>query len=147
MQLEVRPYQPEDYFEISRKEYDLLTFGTVGKPELISKQLCEGMAFTASCEKGLVACAGVLPVWKAVAEAWCIGSPLIQYFKFSFPKNVKKKLEEMINHYRLDRVQTVVDAEFIVSINWLERMGFTYEGPMEKYIAGRTFFRYAWIRR
>jgi len=147
MDYELRPYQPEDYLNVSRREFDLYTFGTRGNPEIIAKQLLDGKAFTGVCEKGLIACAGVLPLWRGVAEAWCVGSPLIEHFKFSFPKVVHRKITEMINYYGLDRLQTIVDREFITSIKWLERMGFQYEGEMPKYIAGRTYWRYAWIRR
>ena len=147
MQYEVRPYKSEDYIAISRREFDRFTFGTRGNPEVIAKQLFQGKAFTGICEKGIICCAGVLPVWKGVAEAWCVGSPLIESFRFSFPKEVKHKLGQIIEYYKLDRLQTIVDKEFTVSQKWLERMGFSYEGEMPKYIAGRTYLRYAWIRR
>ena len=146
MNYELRPYQPEDYLNVTRREFDQFTFGTRGNPEVIARQLSQGQAFTGVCEKGFIACAGVLPIWKGVAEGWCVGSPLIQLFRFSFPRVVHKKIQEVINLYKLDRLQTIVDAEFTVSVKWLERMGFRYEGEMEKYIAGRTYLRYAWVR-
>jgi len=147
MDYELRPYQPEDYLNVSRREFDQFTFGTRGNPEIIAKQLLEGKAFTGVCEKGLIACAGVLPLWRGVAEAWCVGSPLIEYFRFSFPRVIHRKLTEIINFYQLDRLQTIVHPDFVVSQIWLKRMGFKNEGPMEKYIAGITYLRYAWIRR
>jgi hypothetical protein len=147
MDYEVRPYQPEDYMTISRREFDLLTFGTRGDPEIIANQLAHGQAFTGVCEKGLIACAGILPIWKGVGEGWCVGSPLIQHFRFSFPKVIHRKIQEIINFYQLDRLQTIVDRDFIISQKWVERMGFQYEGEMPKYIAGRTYLRYAWVRR
>ena len=147
MDYEVRPYQPEDYLDISRREFDLYTFGERGNPEIIAKQLFYGKAFTGICEKGLIACAGVIPLWRGVAEGWCVGSPLIEQFRFTFPKMVHKKIQELINYYQLDRLQTIVHPDFVVSQNWLKRMGFKDEGPMERYIAGKTYLRYAWIRR
>jgi hypothetical protein len=147
MDYEVRPYKPEDYLKVSRRQFDRITFGERGEPELISKQLLQGLAFTGICERGIICCGGVLPIWKGVAEAWCTGSSLIELFRFSFSKVVRKVLIQAIKEYKLDRIQTIVDAEFTTSQLWLKRMGFEDEGAMEKYIAGRTYMRYAWIRR
>lgn len=147
MDYEVRTYKPEDYLEVSRRKFDRFTFGTRGNPEIISEQLSEGMAFTEVCKDGVIACGGVLPIWKGVGEGWAITSDLVCKYPFSFAKIVHKKLGEIIRYYKLDRVQTVVHSEFKTSIKWIERMGFKYEGEMPKYIAGMTYFRYAWIRR
>jgi hypothetical protein len=145
--IELIKYQPEHYLKVSRREYDQLTFGVMGNPEVVARQLSQGMAFTQISPEGIVACAGVLPIWTGVGEGWAITSDLVCKYPFSFARTVHKKICEIVGIYKLDRLQTLVDAEFTTSIRWLERMGFKFEGEMEKYIAGRTYLRYAWIRR
>ena len=143
----IRPYQPEDYLAITRREFDEITFKNRSNPDATARELAKGMAFTGVNEGGIIACGGVLPIWKGVGEAWAVTSPLVQKYPLVFAKTMRSKLIEIIIANSFERVQTIVDAEFRVSQRWLERMGFKYEGEMEKYISGRTYLRYAWIRR
>ena len=144
--IEIRDYKPEDYFEIERRKFDLITFLNFPNPKLIAETLGRGPAFTLLSDGQIIACGGIVPFWKGVGESWVISSKLVNQYPLSFAKVVWRKLLELIDKFNFERVQTVVDAENIVSQKWLERMGYKNEGQMRKYIKGRTFYRYAWIK-
>jgi hypothetical protein len=144
--IEIRRYRPEDYMKINRRKFDLLTFLNFPDPEAISKNLGKGPAFTAIANGEIIACGGIVPFWKGVGEGWVVTSELLNLYRLTFAKTVWRLFYRLIKEMNLDRVQTTIDAENVISQAWVERMGFEYEGPMRKYIDGRTFYRYAWVR-
>jgi len=146
MEIKIRPYAPEDYFKINRRKFDLLTFLNFPNPKNVSETLGKGPAFTGLIDEEILACGGIIPFWKGVGEAWIVSSPLICKYPLFFAKTVWRKLNGLIVSMNLERVQTVIDAEHIVSCKWAERMGFVNEGLMKKYIGGRDYIRYAWIK-
>ena len=144
--IELRKYVPEDFMIIKRRDFDELTFNSFPNPKAISLRLTKGPAYTIVANSDLVACAGVLPLWKGVGEGWAVTSNLVEKYPVFFAKTVWAKITEIIEVMQLIRLQTLVDCDHVVSQNWLDRMGFTNEGIMRKYLGGRDFFRYAWIR-
>ena len=144
--IELREYRPEDYLSIVRRKFDMMTFLNFPDKKAVANNLVNGPSFTGISEEGIIACGGVLVLWKGVGEAWVITSPLVNLYPLTFAKIVKRKLKQIIIDNNLERVQTVVDKEHIISREWVKWMGFTYEGPMRKYIGGRNFIRYAWIK-
>lgn len=143
--IEIRKYQPEDFLTIKRRDFDALAFMHFPNPKAIASRLAKGPAFT-MLNGNIIACAGVLPLWKGSGEGWAVTSPLVEKYPVTFAKSVFLKITEIIEEMQLIRLQTVVDAEHTVSQNWLKRMGFKDEGLMRKYLGGRDFYRYAWIR-
>lgn len=144
--IELRLYRPDDYFRINRRKFDLLTFLNFPNPKNISETLAKGPAFTGLIDEEILACGGIIPFWKGVGEAWVVTSHFVCEYPLFFAKTIWRKLNGLIILMNLERIQTVVDAENIVSRKWVERMGFVNEGPMRKYIGGRTYIRYAWIK-
>lgn len=130
---------------IKRRDFDMLTFLNFPNPRVIARNLLRGMAITGFHNGEILACGGVMPLWKGVGEAWVVTSPLVEKCPFFFMRTVWRRLLTFISIMELERVQTTVDAEHEVSLKWVERMGFKQEGLMEKYIGGRDFFRYALI--
>ena len=123
-----------------------MTFLNMPDPLSISQFLSKGIAFTLMNEVDIVACGGIVKFWNGVGEAWVVTSHKVNLYPLSFAKTVYRKLQEIINRMDLERVQTVVDVEHITSLKWVEWMGFKKEGLMRKYINGRDFYRYAWIK-
>ena len=144
--IELRKYIPEDFMIIKRRDFDGLTFNNFPNPKAIAQRLTKGTAYTITDGYEIVASAGVLHLWKGVGEGWAVTSKLVEKYPVFFAKTVWDKINEIIEDMQLVRLQTLVDSEHIVSQKWLERMGFTNEGLMRKYLGGRDFFRYAWIR-
>jgi len=144
--IEIRPYIPGDYMKIQRRHFDSLTFMNFPNPKLIAENLARGPAFTGVADGEIIASGGILPLWKGVGEAWVVSSDLVNLYPLTFAKVIWRKLKELIKIMNFERIQTTVDIEHKVSIAWVERMGFEYEGPMRKYLAGRTYLRYAWVK-
>jgi len=142
----LREFKVEDYLKIHRRRFDLLTFLNFPNPEIVAKNLAQGPAFTGLIDGEILACGGILPLWKGVGEAWVVTSLLVNQYPLSFAKTIWRKLKEIIIEHQFERVQTVIDADYVISQRWAERMGFEYEGLMRKYIGGRKFYRYAWVR-
>lgn len=143
--IKLRKYIPEDYMTINRRHFDSLTFLNFPDPKAIAINLTRGPAYTLE-NGGIIACGGILPLWKGVGEVWVVSSPLVEKHPIFFAKTAWRKLFEMIKDLDLERVQSLVDAEHKVSMVWVERMGFKQEGVMRKYMNGRDFIRYAWVR-
>jgi len=144
--IEIRQYVPEDYMRIHRRAFDLATFMGFIDPHSVARNLMKGPAFTGVHDGEVIACGGIIPLWKHVGEAWVITSELVERFPFTFAKTIRRNLRLLIDTMGLDRVQTVIHADHEVSIKWAERMGFVDEGKMRKYINGHDYYRYAWIR-
>lgn len=142
----LREYIPEDYMRIGRREFDLVTFQNFINPNAVATNLAKGIAFTGLVNDDVMACGGILPLWKGVGEAWVVTSPLVVSYPTFFAKTIYRKLLAIVEILRLERVQTTVDAEHTVSLGWVEWMGFKQEGLMERYIGGRDFYRYARVR-
>jgi hypothetical protein len=143
--LELRPFKPEDYMTIQRRHFDSMTFLNFPNPKAIAENLARGPAFTLTNGQP-IACGGILIMWKGVGEGWVVTSHLVEEHPILFAKTVWRGLEDIIKKHKLERVQTLVDAEHKVSQKWVTRMGFHKEGLMVKYIGGRDYFRYALIR-
>lgn len=143
--IELKQYSPEDYMKIRRRDFDMLTFLNFPNPKTVARNLLKGMAVTGFNSGEIIACGGIVPLWKGVGEAWVVTSPLVKRYPFSFMKVVWKRLIIFMKIMELERVQTTVDAEHEVSLKWIERMGFVNEGLMKRYVNGRDFYRYALI--
>jgi hypothetical protein len=88
-----------------------------------------GPAYTALINDRIAFCAGFGILYRGVAEVWAATSPLVERYPILFHSTVKMFLERTINDLKLWRVQVVVEREHRVSRNWLERLGFSAEGP------------------
>jgi len=144
--IEIRAYREDDYMKIQRRHFDALTLMNFPKPELVAKRFTKGIAYTIEVPEGLVASGGVIPLWKGVGEAWVVTSELVETYPILFAKTVWEKLYEIINANGIERVQTTIHKDHIISQRWAERMGFENEGLMRKYLGGEDYYRYALIR-
>jgi hypothetical protein len=143
--IRLREYRPDDYMSIKRRHFDAMTFLNFPDPMSIAINLNKGPAYTLVNEE-IIASGGILPLWKGVGEGWIVSSPLVEKYPIAFAKTLWRKMLSLYDELGLERLQTLVDAEHIVSQKWLERMGFENEGLMRKYLNGRDFYRYALIK-
>ena len=151
MSLELREFRVEDYLEINRRKFEMLTFLQFPDAKEVAKRLAMGPAYTIANSASIIASGGIVPFWKNVGEAWIVSSESLPQHKFYFIKTVLKKLQELGRNY--DRIQTTIDAENVVSMKWAEWIGFECEGDpktgvglMRKFIGGRDYWRYALVR-
>ena len=100
------------------------------KADAQAKAVQLGTAFTGFSEKGIIGCAGILPIWKGVGHAWV----------------VMGKDYKIIAGMQFKRVEATVSCDFITGVQWLERMGFELEGKKRKYGPdGKDHYSYARI--
>jgi len=110
-----------------------------------AKLYLRGPAYTMISDRGIVACGGIMKLWRGVGDAWVLATPLLRIYPKIVTKSVRFYLHEIINNMKFERVQAVVKADFEVGHRWIKRLGFHEEGMMEKYFAGIDFVRYAII--
>lgn len=145
MSLYVMPYKPEHYMSIYKYAREWTLWG-LPNPDQVAQNYMRGPGITGFCDQDVIACGGLVVLWKGVAEAWTVASPLVLKYPLFFHKHAKMFLEDCIEMFHLDRVQCIVDVEFYASQKWVKSMGFKAESVMPKYFMGRTFMRYVIVR-
>lgn len=106
-----------------------------------------GPAFSAYHNDNLIVVAGINLLWKGVGEAWVMfGCDPHDHFMFIHRTTVRY-LNRLSEDLGLVRVQAVVKENHWAGIEWVNRMGFQFEGQMDKYFNDETYLRYAKIRR
>ncbi len=143
--IEIRKYTPSDYMEINKRKFDALAILSFPDPMAMANSFLRGPAFTMVNDE-IIACGGVLKLWKGVGEGWLLTSPLIEQHRVAFGRAALKTISRLMDDLKLERLQTMVDAEHWVSRYWLQWMGFKPEGLMSKYLGGRDFIRFAKVR-
>ena len=144
--LTVRRFRVDDYFAIDRRRFDMLTYLNFPDPQAMAENLHKGPAETIINSRHIIASYGIVPFWKGVGEAWAVTSDLVTEHGVFFAKTVFRGLVRTMDELKLDRVQTSVDVDHLVSRKWVEWMGFRNEGNMRKYIGGHDYIRYALVR-
>ena len=146
MSLTIRKYHPNDYEEIQRRKWDRITYMHFPDVKTVANTLGKGQAYTMVSDEGIVACAGIVPLWKGTGEGWAITSELVEKYRISFAKSLLRYLFKIIQEFKYTRIQTTVLEHHQTSKEWLEWMGFTNEGLMRKYIGDNNYYRYALVR-
>lgn len=143
--IQIRKYVPQDYLEIQKRNFDALALLEFPDLNAMAWSFTRGPAFT-MVNGDIIACGGVLKLWKGVGEGWLLTSPMIERHRVAFGRAALKTINRLMDELGLERLQTMVDAEHKVSQNWLLWMEFRPEGKMYKYLGGRDFIRYAKVR-
>lgn len=148
MEIKIISYKPEhfltlrntcDYFQ---QLHSLYSFGS---PADVARIYMRGPAYTLLKDDVIIGCAGVMKLWKGVGDAWMLATPLVQTHPKLVSKTVKKKLNEIIQDMRFERVQGIVRKDFEAGHRWIKWLGFHEEGPLDRYFGGLDFIRYALI--
>jgi len=91
------------------------------------------ISFTAIVDARPVAIAGVIPIWKGVAESYLIPSALFPKHKIQCIKYVKLNQEFLGRELKLHRLQTTVPSDFSTAIRWLEWLGYERESTLRQW--------------
>lgn len=103
----------------------------------------QGESFTALEGDKILACAGLLKMWKGRAVAWAIMDKDLKKHFLSIHYAVKRFLSA--TDYR--RIETHVYCDFEQGKRWIELLGFTCEGVLHKYTPdGFDCFGYSRIK-
>tara|TARA_R110002126_G_scaffold12495_1_gene54328 strand:- start:90 stop:557 length:468 start_codon:yes stop_codon:yes gene_type:complete len=116
------------------------------KADAQAKAVQLGTAFTGFSEKGIIGCAGILPIWKGVGHAWVVMGKDYKSHRIWVHKQVVNHMNKIIAGMQFQRVEATVSCDFITGVQWLERMGFELEGKKRKYGPdGKDHYSYARI--
>ena len=128
-------FQPEHLKQLMLRTHDKPSFDFFSMILEERTKVCkDDFAFSGISDNNeVIACAGVFKLWEGVGEAWVFGSELIYKYPIWFHKQVIKTLSMIFEKGKFHRIQAIVRSSFFESQEWVERLGFTLEGKLEKY--------------
>jgi hypothetical protein len=91
------------------------------------------ISFTAVDYGKPLAIAGIIPLWKGVAESYMIPSALFPNHKIQCIKYIKLNQEFLRRELKLHRLQTTVPSDFSAAIRWLEWLGYERESTLRQW--------------
>jgi hypothetical protein len=92
----------------------------------------------------VVACGGVMVLWRDVAEAWMRTSPLVEAYPLALVKTVRWFLGSVWRDLALKRMQCTVRADYGRATRFAERVGFCREALLHRYgPEGADYIMYA----
>lgn len=115
----------------------------IGVETLSNSFRTQGPAYSAFADGELFVISGINILWAGVGEAWAMFGVGYEKHGFFIHRTVIRLLNRLSDDLKLERLQAVVLEKHWAGIEWIDRLGFTYEGTMEKYFRGHTYLRYA----
>lgn len=142
---EIKPYEKEHLLalKVDPGMWDLINF--IGFDTLANSINSKGPVYSGFADDKLVVIGGINIMWPGVGEAWAMLAASYREHGFWLHRNVVKILKTVENDLKLERLQAVVLKGHWAGIEWVDRLGFQYEGEMPKYFKGRDYLRYAKI--
>ena len=117
----------------------------LGSETLERYSMVVGPAKTLIIDDKIIGCGGIEPVWRGVGDAWLLLSRYLFEYPIAVGKHCKKMLPEMSRSFH--RVQALVLADFVKGVQFVNALGFEYEGIMKSYGPNREdFLRYVILR-
>jgi len=89
-------------------------------------------AMTLMAEEKPVACAGLVLLGRDKAEAWVLLSNSFHPYVYTLYKGIKEGLINWLEVKKLRRIQATIDP-YPKVVNWIEHLGFQYEGRLRNY--------------
>jgi len=139
----VLPYSVDHYALLNATP----VFQYFGLPsnDAVAKIYTRGPSFSAFIDGELLLCAGVIKLWPGVGDAWMIPTELIFQYKILTYRLIRDHLDLIIKLGSFQRVQAITKFGFTRAINFLDHLGFEYEGPLRKYFGGEDYMRWGKI--
>lgn len=144
--MDIVEFKAEHLFDIDHR------WPNVGlPPDLMAKAGIEyeaGFARTGMVKGKPIVAGGAVRLWGGVAEAWVMGGEGLEDHVIPFQRAILRFREEIFDTWFLHRLQCACHAEYTQSREWLERVGFEDEGPLNAFAADQSDYRrYALVRR
>ena len=149
--LRIVAYEPGHLHALRPRAYERGFLAYVGDLDTYGRALAvPGRSFTGLRGGTVVACAGIVPLYRGVGEAWLAFS---EAFIVDRPSRlwalVYRAIGEGLDAALTDgfhRIQTAIPVGFEQGHAWARRLGFEEEGLMKKYGPdGHDFIRYGRI--
>lgn len=137
----IAPLKARDYVEA------LNGGACIDEPAQVASFLfSRGPAFTARVDGGIACVAGFAFLWRGVAEAWAVVTPLGWAHPMFIHRNVAVRLHQLIHNHGVWRLQASVKLDFAKGRRWVEALGFEEESVMERFGPNREpFMRYVML--
>ena len=119
-------------------------------PEVLLGNIDKFPGWTWHDKEGLLVSAGLVPVWKGLADGWSIVSHRLRQHpeKREILANIRYSLVEMARIFQYRRVQVDVKKDFREGHAFVKLLGFRPEGDMEQYgPQGETMTKYVWLMK
>ncbi len=113
---------PKEIFEKDATKYFI---GTTKNPN------CD--AYTVTYLDKPIAFICMVRIWNKVAEIMSITSDEVKEHPTAFHRLCKKMIQDHVEVYGIQRVQTIVKSNYNDGCRWLEMLGFAIEGEMKKF--------------
>lgn len=141
--MRVEAYRPEHLQSLLLQPAQEFVRPYLSRPEY-GKALVMPTSFTALDGDRVLCCAGIIPIWEGRAEAWALMAADLRR-EFIYIHHAAKRF---LNSCGFRRVEAAVDSQFCAAVEWIEMLGFKYEGPLRGYTPdGRDCIRYARVNR
>lgn len=130
--MQIVPYKPA---HLDRVPPQWIQAGTAG---LIDRATAEslaipGMAFSAVSCGCIVGCAGIVPLWPGVGQAWAVLSDTALAHPVTLTRAVEREMRRIESDHGLHRIQATVAETHVSGRRWLAWLGFELEGLMRNY--------------
>lgn len=127
-------YQPQHILKMQdeiRQEEALALGDAIARTAMMFYKSGPGITFID--EQGPYACLGMIPLWPGVGDLWMVTTDRAALHPFELTRTMRRIMEENRPVYEYHRLQCAVLETNTTSRNWLERLGFVEEGPLEAY--------------
>ncbi len=86
-----------------------------------------------SDEGEIIACGGIVILWKGVGEAWGLTTKLVEDYRILYYKTTKTMIEGFAKALKLHRVQATVPVGHEPAARFIIKLGFAREGLLKKF--------------
>jgi hypothetical protein len=148
MKLRIIPFEFAHLAAMQPREFEARELALLDNLEgRVDEYLAQGMAYTGIIGDRILACGGVIMLWRGVAELWLVTTGQVPEFPLAFHRAILKILALLERSMGLWRMQVAIHGEHLVSQYWVQRLGFKEEGPMPGYAPdGSTYVRFARVK-
>ncbi len=99
---------------------------------LLVQKESRGPAWTVMVDDTIIACGGVVIIWKGVGAAWVVFSETMPTHGLWMTRMTKRVLEDAVRIYKLHRLETMVEASNEHYRKWVKVLGFTPENGVAR---------------
>jgi|TARA_R110000823_G_C15840353_1_gene491142 hypothetical protein len=137
----IKIWHPSHFQHMHLNEFDQKSFKLVPNYlQYLQKNVQSGIALSGFVEDQCYAMWGLAPLHAGVAEGWLLPSKYISKYKYTFHRATKNFLVYMMAHWKLHRLQGIVDSNNLAAIKWAEVLSYKKEGVLKRYGVDQTDF-------
>jgi len=130
--MQIISYKPAHLALVAPQGAQASVVGSIDRATADSLAL-SGLAFSAVQDARIVGCAGIVPLWPGVGQAWAVLSDEVLAQPVALTRAVQRELARIETEHGLRRVQATVAEAHFSGRRWLAWLGFEVEGLMRNY--------------